>query len=252
MDDGFADQASIAAPLFEEFACPLTLFVITGMLDQKLWPWDAQVAWITETSEKSSLHTEVAGKSFNLPLADAYSRRLAKRILHTALREVPAHRLDAMLQRIARDAAVDIPDKPPVAYRPMTWDTARQLERKGIQFGPHSVTHNILSRLDSESMQLEISESWKTLNKELKNPSNIFCYPTGRPVDYDRREINALRENGFSGAVTTTPGFIGAADTGEEQLYRLPRFALPDSMVDFIQYCTWIEYAKCSHQRNSR
>jgi len=248
MDDGFADQANIAAPVFEEFNCPLTLFVITGMLDQALWPWDAQVAWITGAAEKATLETLVAGKSFNLPLGDAYDRRLAKRILHAAIREVSADQVGEILQRIARDAAVTIPDKPPAAYRPMTWETARQLERKGIQIGPHSVSHNVLSRLDSESMQQEISESWKTLKKELHNPINIFCYPTGRQVDYDRREINALRATGFSGAVTTTPGFVEPVNASEEQLFRLPRFALPDSMDDFIQYCTWIEYAKCSRQ----
>jgi len=248
MDDGFSDQAKCAAPVFEEFNCPLTFFVITGMLDQTLWPWDAQVAWITETSEKTSLETTVAGDVFALPLGDAYSRRLAKRALLDAIREVPARQVEGIMNGIARDAGVVIPEKPPAAYQPMSWEMARQLERKGIQFAPHSVSHNVLSRLDSESMQQEIKDSWHTLDKELLNPLKIFCYPTGREIDYNKREIDALRECGYLGAVTTTPDFVEPANTSDKQLFRLPRFPLPESLDDFIQYCTWIEYAKGRHR----
>jgi peptidoglycan/xylan/chitin deacetylase (PgdA/CDA1 family) len=251
MDDGFADQAQCAAPVFEEFSCPLTFFVITGMLDQALWPWDAQVAWITETSDKTSLETTVAGHAFTLPLGDAYSRRLAKRQLHDVIREVPYEQVNGIMGRIARDAGVIIPELPPTAYQPITWEMARRLERKGIQFAPHSVSHPVLSRLDSTSMKQEINGAWHTLDKELRNPLKIFCYPTGREIDYGQREIDALMESGYLGAVTTTPGFVEAASSNNEQLFRLPRFQLPESLDDFIQYCTWIEYAKCGHARKN-
>jgi len=46
IDDGYQDQAEIALPVFKEFGCPVTFFVITGMLDQTLWPWDAQIYWL--------------------------------------------------------------------------------------------------------------------------------------------------------------------------------------------------------------
>ena len=248
MDDGFADQAKYAAPIFAEFNCPLTFFVITGMLDQALWPWDAQVAWVTETSAKTALETTIAGNTFTLPLGDAYNRRLAKRVLHKAIREMPSDHIAGIMDGIARDADVVIPEQPPASYQPMSWEMARQLERKGIQFAPHSVSHNVLSRLDSASMRQEINDSWRTLDKELLNPLRVFCYPTGRKSDYGLRETEALRESGFMGAVTTTPGFVDQMDAGDETLFRIPRFSLPGAMHDFIQCCTWIEYAKGSHR----
>jgi len=252
MDDGFADQANIAAPVFEEFNCPLTFFVITGMLDQALWPWDSQIAWITETSKKNSLDTLVSGKPVNLPLGDTYNRRMAKRVLHDAIRNVPSGQIEEIMERITRDAGVVVPDRPPAAYQPMTWEMARQLECKGIQFAPHSVTHRVLSRLDSVSMKREISDSWHTLNAELLNPLKVFCYPTGRKADYGRREIDALRlDMGFLGSVTTTPGFVESSISSDEQLFRIPRFPLPEHMEDFIQYCSWIEYAKGNHHTGS-
>jgi len=243
MDDGFADQAKFATPIFEEFNCPLTFFVITGMLDQALWPWDAQVAWITETSEKVALETGIADHSFTLPLGNTHDRRLAKRALHDAIRETSSDQVDEIVSRIAHDAGVVIPEKPPAAYKPMSWEMARDLEKKGIQFAPHSVSHHVLSRLDNESMQQEIIQSWRTLKKELLNPLKVFCYPTGRKIDYGSREIDVLRNHGFLGAVTTSSYFVEHLAPGDMQPFRLPRFPLPESMDEFIQYCTWIEYA---------
>ncbi|MEN8205332.1 MAG: polysaccharide deacetylase family protein [Pseudomonadota bacterium] len=248
MDDGYADQAKIAAPIFEEFNCPLTFFVITGMLDQALWPWDAQVAWITGISKKTTLDTAVADKTFILPLCNIEDRRRAKRELHDAIRVVPSDRISEIVNRIARDADVVVPEEPPAAYQPMSWDMARQLERQGIQFAPHSVSHHVFSCLDATSMQQEISDSWRALDRELLNPLKLFCYPTGREIDYGTREIEALRKSGFMGAVTTTPGFAEQLDVNDERLFRIPRFSLPESMHDFIQCCTWIEYVKGSHQ----
>ena len=244
MDDGFVDQARIAAPIFEEFHCPLTFFVITGMLDQSLWPWDTQVAWITEAASAQSLATSVAGKPFTLPLGNINDRRHAKRVLHDAIREAPSDAIGKIVRQIASDAGVVIPETPPPAYQPMTWDMARQLERRGIQFAPHSVTHNLLSRLDDDKLQQEISDSWATLDRELLSPLKVFCYPTGRTGDYDARSINMLRDSGYLAAVTTTPDFVMPVKGDADLLYSLPRFSLPNSMEDFIQCCTWIEYAK--------
>jgi len=60
--------------------------------------------------------------------------------------------------------------------------------------------------------------------------------------------MDTLRDNQFLGAVTTTPGFAESSSSNDEQLFRLPRFALPDSMDDFVQCCTWIEYAKGNYR----
>lgn len=247
MDDGYTDQAKVAAPIFLEFGCPLTFFVITGMLDQILWPWDAKIAWIMETTKRTSLKTRVSDKQLDFALENEGSRRLARRLIQDIIRETDPEDIPMILTQLSLDADVTLPDRPPDAYSPITWDTARQLEGTGIQFAPHSVTHSTLSRLSETSLDEEIKGSWQTLKNELANPLKVFCYPTGRAIDFGRREIEALARNGFLGAVATTPGFIQPEVNPDKQLFRLHRFALPESMDDFIQYCTWIEYVKHRH-----
>ena len=251
LDDGYVDQAEIAVPIFLEFDCPVTFFVITGMLDQTLWPWDAKVSWIMETTGKTSLNTTIAGHPVNLYLGGSHERRLARRLLHDHIREANAADVPEILQQLASDAEVLIPQEAPASYHSLSWEMARQLEQEGVQFAPHSVTHNILSKLSRESQEREIHDSWLTMTNELVRPLKIFCYPTGRIIDFGDREIETLKSNGFLGAVTTIPGVYKIEYTAEKYIYSLPRFSLPQSMGEFMQYCSWIESARSNYLKSS-
>ena len=244
MDDGYADQAEITSPIFLEYNCPLTFFIITGMLDQDIWPWDAKVAWIIESSTQSSLESCTTAKDLNLKLDSNISKRAIRQSFQGALKKTDAEFIPDILQRLADDAGVTVPDNPPPSYQPITWDTARQLEEQGIRFAPHSVNHNILSRLSQASMEKEVQNTWQRIDNELKNPLKIFCYPNGESTDFGEREIDVLKNSGYLGAVSTTPGFARYKNNSADHVFSLPRMALPDNMPDFIQYCSWIESAK--------
>lgn len=244
MDDGYTDQARIAAPIFLEFACPLTFFVITGLIDQALWPWDARVSWLVDHAKKSVLEIKLADETLSVNLGNTLNYRLARQRLRDFIKEMDAELIPDILLRLSQAADVAIPEAIPTAYQPLTWDMARELEAKGVRFAPHSRTHRILSKLSRASAEQEIRGSWETLQRELANPLKVFCYPTGRIFDFGSREIELLRDTGFLGAVATVPGFVEPGKLRDDQIFRLPRFELPDNMTDFIQYCSWIEHAR--------
>lgn len=244
MDDGYIDQAQIAAPVFLEYGCPVTFFVITGMLDQTIWPWDAQVSWIIESSKKTSLKSSAVVKQLGINRDEIISRRELRRSIQNAIKKIDAEVIPTVLQQLADTAGVTIPDTPPPDYQPMSWDSARQLEKQGVRFAPHSVTHNILSRLSQKSMEQEINQAWEIISNELEDPLKVFCYPNGRPIDFGVREMEALKKAGYLGAMSTTPDFVMTDKKSRNHIYSLPRFALPDNMTDFIQYCSWIECIK--------
>ncbi len=252
LDDGYVDQADIALPIFLEFDCPVTIFVITGMLDQTLWPWDAKVSWMMETTGKISFNTTISGQPVSLSLGSSYERRLARRLIHNHLREASAADVPEILLRLACDAGVLIPQEAPASYHSLSWEMARQLEQEGVQFAPHSVTHNILSRLSRESQEREIHDSWLTMTNELARPLKIFCYPAGRAIDFGRREIETLKSNGFLGAITTIPGVYKVEYKAEKHIYSLPRYSLPQYMGEFIQYCSWIESTRGNYLKSAQ
>ena len=244
MDDGFSDQSLAAAPIFLEFNCPLTFFVITGLLDRTLWPWDAKVSWIIDNSKQSLLKIQFEDELLEIELGNAEKKHRARQVVRDTIKEMDAERIPDILNRLTQAADVSLPETAPGGFQPLDWDMARELETSGIRFAPHSQTHRILSKLRRASAEKEILGSWETVKRELANPLKVFCYPTGRALDFGPRETGILKEAGFLGAVATIPGFIEPDKYSADQIFRLPRFELPDNMADFIQYCSWIEHAK--------
>ena len=244
MDDGFADQALAAAPIFLEFNCPLTFFVISGLLDRVLWPWDAKVSWIIDNSKQSLLKIHFEDELVEVELGNTRKRHQARQKVRDIIKEMDAETIPDILSRLAQDADVSLPEAAPASFQPLDWEMARELEASGIRFAPHSQTHRILSKLNRSSAEKEIMDSWGTLKKELANPLKVFCYPTGRTLDFGPRETGILKEAGFLGAVATIPGFAEPGKHSAEQLFRLPRFELPDNMTDFIHYCSWIAHIR--------
>ncbi len=149
-----------------------------------------------------------------------------------------------LLSQLAESAEVNVPTTPPERFKPITWEKARELEKQGVQFAPHSTSHLILSKQSKEMARKELQSSWEVLKDNLDNPLNVFCYPTGRVLDFGPREIDILKDNNFLGAVSTIPGYVSTTPDASNNLFKIPRFELPDNFTDFIQYCSWIEYAK--------
>ena len=244
MDDGFIEQGNIAAPIFLEFNCPLTFFIIVGFLDNTLWPWDTKVSFIINNTTKNHLSLLFGDEQLSISLNKHDNHRNAREIVRNTIKEMDASLIPDFINRLANAAEIQPPESAPDEYLALNWDMVREYESKGIRFAPHSMTHRILSKLDRKSAEDEITNSWSRLNSELSNPIKVFCYPTGRVLDFGPREIQILKNEGFLGAVTTTHGYINASNHNPDQAFRLPRFELPDNITDFVQYCSWIEQAK--------
>src|ERR1051326_1718705 len=64
IDDGYAEQATVAAPVFAEFDCPVTTFLTTGFIDGHLWLWWDRVDYLFSHTPRSEVSLEVAGRPF--------------------------------------------------------------------------------------------------------------------------------------------------------------------------------------------
>ncbi len=247
MDDGFLDQATIAAPVFQAHRCPVTIFLITGLLDRQLWPWDDRIGYLIHHTARTDLTLSLFGEERRFHLHDPAQRRQTIAALQNWLKTQNAGDIEQTLHRIAEHCQVDLPETIPRQYQPIDWALARDLERQGVRFAPHTHSHRILSRLDDASSRHEIESSWQRLREELHDPAPVFCYPTGRATDFGHREMATIESLGMIGAVSTEATFVtttGRCAQADDYRYRLPRFAMPDDFTDFVQYSSWIERAK--------
>lgn len=255
LDDGFAEQVTLAGNIFAKFDCPSTCFLLTGFIDGNLWQWEHQLTYLLNRTSANTVTARLANtdQTFNLKTPKAH------RPLIAAIRKYAASSAYQVVEKIAADLQIRIPTTPPADERPASWDEIRAMEQKGMQFAPHSVTHRIVAGLSDEEQQQEITVSFARLRQECKNPSNTFCYPSGQTNQYDQRMFDKLRAAGVSAAFSAMPGYLDGSQIHADANYRyaIPRMAMPDCFDEFTCYVSWAQYlyekingGKSRHQSN--
>lgn len=238
VDDGYSDVVDLASPVFSEFDCPVTSFVVPDVVEQKSWYWWDKLDWILKHSTKRSLQLELQGQPLTLEWSDAPSRQRVKSNLESALKRVTQYELHAFICQLTEVTDTPLPILSPPEYRALSWDEMRSAEQRGMRFGAHSMSHPILSRCDSVQSRYEIARSIERVQAELANPSQVFCYPNGFPDDYGQREYDAVRESGLNYALSTSPGIITRELAESESNWRMevPRFSYDERFGQLIRY----------------
>jgi peptidoglycan/xylan/chitin deacetylase (PgdA/CDA1 family) len=72
----------------------------------------------------------------------------------------------------------------------LTWREIKEMQRWGIAFGSHTLTHPDLTRWPSERIETEIYDPKAVIEDTLGVPVTCFAYPDGR---YDHRSHEIVR-----------------------------------------------------------
>jgi peptidoglycan/xylan/chitin deacetylase (PgdA/CDA1 family) len=231
VDDGYADFAAVAAPIFEAYDCPVTVFLTTGFMDREVWMWWDQISHVVLGTERRDVDLELGAVRLRERWTSIAERAGAAERIAEALKRVPEDEKWRAIARLAAALAVSIPEKAPPEYAPMTWDAVRACERGVTAFAPHTVTHPILNRVDSARARYEIAHSWDRVRQMVTSPVPVFCYPNGKPEDFSEQHAAMAREAGLEAAVTTVPQYVRTSEYpgGEpRRLFHIPRFGYPE------------------------
>lgn len=246
IDDGYYDQASIGGDAFAEYDCPVTVFLTSGFVDGQLWFWWDKIDHVFRETSRPEFRVALGDRELAYSIPDAKTRGAARADFIEKCKKVPDAEKHAAIARLAAAAEVALPQKPPPRYAPLTWDEARKCEGRGMTFGPHTVTHPILSNTSDEQSELEIRRSWERIQAEVRRPVPIFCYPNGQWGDFGPREVANLQRAGLKGAVLGVGGYarIEAFHGSSENPFKVPRFCWPGQLVDLAQYVSGLERMK--------
>ncbi|MDN6320242.1 MAG: polysaccharide deacetylase family protein, partial [Marinobacter sp.] len=237
-------QANLALPVFESYQAPVSLFLATDMQDQRYWSWDYKLEYLLTRTHHQSLEINLGDGSKSISLATRENRRDLVRTLRNANKRLPNCEAELAVKDFSERLEVTVPAEAPDEYQPITWEQARRLESRYVEFGPHTQSHPILAQVSIEKAKNEILGSWRALQANITNPVPVFCYPSGREgVDFGSREQEIVKQAGLIGALSADPGYVHLKEPNNN-LYALKRFSFPDNMAHFKQYCSWLEYAK--------
>lgn len=224
VDDGYADFARVAAPIFAEFDCPVTLFVTTGFVDGQLWQWWDRVSYAMRHTARSSFHLD-NGRPHTAHWATIEQRDRVRHDLANALERIDAPERDSLIAELGRQLDVELPQTAPPEYAAVTWDEIRRMAAPGgVTYGPHTVTHRILNQAPPDACTWEIQESYRRLREQTDACIPFFCYPAGRAGP---REFEAVLRAGLDAALSTTPGYAELMQPGDVGRFALARFPHP-------------------------
>ena len=94
----------------------------------------------------------------------------------------------------------------------LSWSEVRELQKHGISFGSHTVTHPQLHDCDGPTIKKEIAESKQTIEQEIGRTIQSFSYPYAFPeadARFKHRLRDELQQAGYENGVCTTVGRPG-------------------------------------------
>lgn len=116
----------------------------------------------------------------------------------------------------------------------MNWQQISELDRHGIEFGAHTVTHPRLDRLDYDVAADEIIVSKQQIEDRLGHTVAHFAYPYGAYND----AVSQLVRSIFTGVCTTE---VGRVQTGDDPL-QLKRIEALYVNRPFLFHWQWQEH----------
>lgn len=243
VDDGYADQADLLVPAFLERNVPLTLFVITGLIDGTTWPWDAKINWLVRQTTVRTIDLRLGTGVLRYAVDSSSAKRASGIELVEAASGIRSSRLQHMLVSLQEAAEVEIPERPPVEYAATTWERLRKLEKEGLTVAPHTVTHRIVSRLSSHEVEWEVKESLARVREELASPLPVLAWPLGRFRHVSSRDMVIAERAGISVSFSANGGYsnVERARVDVYARHSLARLHWENSTAHMLRVSTGLE-----------
>lgn len=198
-DDGYSCFYRRVFPLLMEYGIPATVFISTGFMnDQQILWFDRIVAatygtqekkaWIRQLGKEFNIRTLEEKAEFVLKTARIYKDKEETEEAECVVNEI----LDGLGAKYVRGDAGRLM---------LDWEEVKQMAKSGlVAIGSHGVLHRILSRHSEDVVALEVCQSKKEIEKEIRQECRFFSYPN---AGFDHTVKKTVKEAGFELAFIT-------------------------------------------------
>lgn len=223
-DDGYRDNYELAFPVLKSQSVPATFFLATQFLDQPYISWWDEIAWMIRTSHREFLD----GPAWLADpiLIDHLDPQATIRKLLKIYKCLPNEKTAGFLNWLGDETGRGRCPLSLASDMWMTWDMAREMLAGGMDFGGHTVSHPILSRLPAAEQRREITQSCQRISEELGQSVRAFSYPVGGLESCSPETVDCLREVGVKWGFRFGIGF--RRDPFHDPL-QIPRLAVDQS-----------------------
>ncbi|KPH01742.1 polysaccharide deacetylase [Pseudomonas sp. RIT-PI-q] len=233
-DDGWRDNALNAFALLQKHQVPASIFLSTDFIGsrQRFW-WESigETLWHSHGEQARMDLIEClqqVGRPLPALLDDPDEQRRSLALLHflQTLKTLSPQDLNRLTDACPQESLPQALD----------WHQVRSLEASGlVRFGPHGASHAILTGLDDQRLDEELSRSRDALLNGCNRPLPVYCYPNG---DNDARVRQQVAAHKFPFALGTGTGIY----RGTDNPLALPRFGVSQRTARNPELLSWRIY----------
>ncbi|RYD72422.1 MAG: hypothetical protein EOP84_23190 [Verrucomicrobiaceae bacterium] len=220
-DDGYRDNLLHALPIFRDAGVHFTVNVTTGFVTATEPVWWYAVEQAFAGLELLTLHWRGNERSFSLKTLSERDHALEQ--ISGWVRKMGVAERNEWLGEFYSRIGIDLP----VHTRSLIldWDELRELASDPlVSIGAHTIGHHDFSQLSESEARVELSDSKRELEAQLKRPVRHLAFPFGGRKAVGERDFQLARECGFETAVTTRSANLFRAHA--QHLTALPRLGI--------------------------
>ena len=228
-DDGFKNNFTVAAPILDKLRIPSVFYITTGVIDTNKMFWVDIIEQCINYCEKDSIELFLDRKTY-YDLKSNKSKSKALISIKKFCKNSQSDKKDEILNDLINQTDItpkkDLHDN----YETLSWKDIRQMNNnKLFTIGGHTVSHNILSSINHQSLDYQILECINKLSKELQSKIIHFSYPEGQKNHYNKKVISRLKKYGIICCPTAIHGYNDFSDN----LFNLKRVMVGFENIDF-------------------
>jgi peptidoglycan/xylan/chitin deacetylase (PgdA/CDA1 family) len=223
LDDDYKEGFTNVLPVAKKHGLPMTFFITTDHINQGRPSFiDALILAVHHTKERILDVRDYGIGRFDLARRGHKERAVAALDAHE--KELGRDARAAFLRDVLRRLGFS-PDDRLFQDRVLTWDEVREMQKQGIDFGAHTVTHPMLRGLSAEEAEWEIRASKEEIERETGRPVAAFAYPYGTRREVDEQAVAIARRSGYRTALT-----LEGRKDDQKDLFRLDRRMVGDEL----------------------
>jgi peptidoglycan/xylan/chitin deacetylase (PgdA/CDA1 family) len=224
-DDGFRNNATLAAPVLDALGLPYAIFVSTRIIEEGLRAPSYYMRAVLFLSGLKKVEVPTLGIVLSLEGKDAVES--ARQTLRKALERLPQERVRGIIRDLQKSLPTDqwaeINDSLS-SEAMMTWEEVKALAQGNTTIGAHCHDHAILHAAQSEAeVDFQLAHSKKQIQERLGS-CRYFAYPRGGPSGVSPLALKKVAEHDFKLSFTTLLGEVYQVPSP----HLIPRFSSPD------------------------
>ena len=247
-DDGYLDNYTHAYALARELQVPITIFLISGYIDNGAAFW-----WYERLVETAQVNqVTIDGHTYHLN-ESGEQRELAQVINSRVSSTADEASRQAYLRTISSALSTPITSNADLNKTPvpmLTWEQVQEMQASGwVSFGGHTQHHPTLARLaNADEAFKEVAGCRSVLQEKLGRSVRVFAYPHGGVQHIGVIGELAAERAGYRWAVTTLQGvntarthpYLIRRTSAHSQIHWLFIALMTSGLWDFLAYFNWL------------